>query len=214
MRYDLHVHSIYSSDSRTKVREILKVCKKIGLDGICIADHNSLKGSLEAIKLKKDFEGLIVVPGVELSTKSGHLIALGIYEEINNNLGLKEIEDEIEKQNGLKIAPHPYSLLRKSLLHRIGKINIDAIETHNSKDFFRINNFFSTLYARKNKLPMTGGSDAHFLDEVGRGFTLLEANNEDEVLSMIKKGKCKPYFNPIPPSHSLRRICQRMLSEL
>ncbi len=211
MRFDLHVHSVYSHDGHSKVKDILERCKKIGLSGICIADHNSIEGSLEALKLKKDFEDLIIIPGMELSTKKGHLIALGIYEEISSNLSLKEIEDEIEKQNGLKIAPHPYSFLRKSLTFSIKDINIDAIETHNSRDFLRLNKFFSTRYARKNKIPMTGGSDAHFLDEIGKGFTLIEASDEEEILSMIRKGRCTPYFNPIPPSYYLRHIYHKIL---
>lgn len=51
MIIDPHIHSTYSGDSTASVKDIIKHSRKIGLDAIAIADHNSLKGSEVALKI-------------------------------------------------------------------------------------------------------------------------------------------------------------------
>ena len=61
MKYDLHIHSKYSSDGILEVKEIVKAAIKRGLDGIAITDHNTIKGGIEAKKYETD--GLKVIVG-------------------------------------------------------------------------------------------------------------------------------------------------------
>ena len=61
LKLDLHVHSKYSDDGMGTPREIIKSIQKLGLDGVSITDHNTVAGSLKALKIApKDF---IVIPG-------------------------------------------------------------------------------------------------------------------------------------------------------
>ena len=46
MKYDLHIHSKYSSDGIMDVKDIMKIAIKRGLNGIAITDHNTIKGGL------------------------------------------------------------------------------------------------------------------------------------------------------------------------
>ena len=56
LKLDLHIHSQYSEDARGTPKEIIKSLKKKGINGMCITDHNTVKGSLEALKIcPKDF---------------------------------------------------------------------------------------------------------------------------------------------------------------
>ena len=48
---DLHIHSTYSHDATTTVRAILKHASDVGLDVIAVADHDNIRGSLEAMTL-------------------------------------------------------------------------------------------------------------------------------------------------------------------
>ena len=78
MRLDLHVHSEYSPDSHSSIEAILKQAQEVGLDGIAITDHNSVLSFSVASKLAEELGlDLIIVPGAEISTREGHLIALG-----------------------------------------------------------------------------------------------------------------------------------------
>ena len=76
IKLDLHVHSQYSEDGAGSPKDIIRSLKKKGLQGMVITDHNTVKGSLKAVKIApKDF---IVIPGIEISTADGHMLALNI----------------------------------------------------------------------------------------------------------------------------------------
>jgi len=77
MRFDLHIHSNYSPDSRLDVDDILRRAVKKGLDGIAICDHDTITGSFLARRRAKELDlPLLVLPAVEVSTNMGHLIVL------------------------------------------------------------------------------------------------------------------------------------------
>ena len=50
MKYDLHTHSKYSSDGYIEPKMMVKIAAKVGLSGIAVTDHNTIKGGLEAKK--------------------------------------------------------------------------------------------------------------------------------------------------------------------
>jgi predicted metal-dependent phosphoesterase TrpH len=63
LKYDLHSHSRYSKDGIMDVRDLLKIAKKRGLDGIAVTDHDTIRGGMEALKLKP--EGIDVICGCD-----------------------------------------------------------------------------------------------------------------------------------------------------
>jgi Predicted metal-dependent phosphoesterases (PHP family) len=63
MRFDLHVHS-NCSDGRDDVRTILRAAARRDLDGLSITDHDTLRGSQQAMKIiREDKLDLILIPG-------------------------------------------------------------------------------------------------------------------------------------------------------
>ena len=75
MKFDLHVHSEYSKDSKSSHDAILESARKKGLDGFAICDHDTVEGGLACEKraLELGFE-LTVIPGVEVTCSKGHPI--------------------------------------------------------------------------------------------------------------------------------------------
>jgi hypothetical protein len=69
IKVDLHIHTIYS-DGKLFPKEVLMKAKENELKIISITDHDEIKGSMEGVKLGKEF-GVEVIPGVEISTKYG-----------------------------------------------------------------------------------------------------------------------------------------------
>ena len=133
MRFDLHIHSNYSTDSNLAVDDILKQSVRKGLDGIAICDHNTVEGSLVAIQSAKELNlPLIVIPGIEISTSQGHLIVLGIRENIQHGLPVLETINTARQKGGVVIAPHPF---KKDSIGFAAK-DADAIETFNSRCVF------------------------------------------------------------------------------
>ena len=188
LKLDLHVHSQYSEDASGSPKEIMEFLKKKGLNGMAITDHNSIKGSLEALKLKpKDF---VITPGIEISTADGHLIALGIKENIPRDLSVEETVDKIIDAGGMAIVPHLFrkmSGIKKEKLETIYK-KIPAMEVFNGCSLPETN-IKTAKVAKEFDLGGTGGSDAHDPSYAGYGYTTIESTDIDidSILSEIIK---------------------------
>jgi predicted metal-dependent phosphoesterase TrpH len=178
-KYDLHMHTWYSSDSRNNPREILRNAKKAGLDGIAITDHGTIEGALvtKALNDDKDFE---VIIGEEVSTEKGDVIALHIKEPVKGRDLLKVIE-KIHEQDGLVVIPHPFRPTQRFgyPLDRL-KGKIDAIETVNSRtpDF---SNEEAAKAAKRLSVASVGSSDAHILLDIGNAYTIFEGDLRDAI---------------------------------
>ncbi|RLF55463.1 MAG: metal-dependent phosphoesterase [Thermoplasmata archaeon] len=187
LKLDLHIHSRYSEDAKGSPSDIVRIAKKRGLDGIAITDHNSIKGAKKALRFgSKDF---VVIPGVEISTRDGHLIALGVEEEIPRDMDLEETVELIIDNGGTPIVPHLFRLMsgiKKRGLLRI-RNRIRSIEVFNGCSMRRSNLKASKL-ARELGLGGTGGSDAHDPLFVGYGYTRVENRdlNPDSILQEIE----------------------------
>jgi len=181
MELDLHIHSSYSFDSYSKVSDILKNSKKKGLGGLAITDHNTIKGSLEALKISDE---QMIICGSEIGTEIGDIIGLFINEEIKSRLSL-EVIDEIKDQGGLAVLAHPYKR-GKNPGNEIIK-NVNAIEVFNARAAKTNEN--ARKIALDYDLPMTAGSDSHFCFEVGRGRVIIRDAVDAENIrkSILKK---------------------------
>jgi predicted metal-dependent phosphoesterase TrpH len=72
---------------------------------------------------------------------------------------------------------------------------------------FFLSNYISRRLAQRLGLPETAGSDAHHPQEIGKAYTLIDADsNTDDVIEAIRKGKITPLGEPIPWAYRLRRI--------
>ncbi|MCW8335907.1 PHP domain-containing protein, partial [Vibrio paucivorans] len=80
-RGDLHIHSYGSGgsydviDSQMTPENIIAEAIKENLSIISITDHNKISNSIDAVNIAEDKEDLLVVPGIEISTTQGHLLA-------------------------------------------------------------------------------------------------------------------------------------------
>lgn len=67
-RVDLHVHTT-ASDGRHRPAEVVRMAHGAGLAGIAVTDHDTVAGLEEALRAGAEL-GILVVPGVEISTES------------------------------------------------------------------------------------------------------------------------------------------------
>ena len=192
MLAELHSHTYYSKGKKilhegiNSPEAMVRHAKKIGLDAIAITDHDEVKGTRDAKKLSKKYN-ILVIPGEEVSTADGHLVALGVNELVPPRLGIDESLELVHEQGGIGIAAHPFSFNKKGLGSLAKKC--DAMEVFNALNIERIANFKSRYFAKKHKLPKTAGSDAHCITMIGYGVTDIHASGLDEALEAIKKGK-------------------------
>ena len=197
MKYDLHIHSNYSSDGILDVREIVKIAIKRGLDGIAVTDHNTIKGGIEAKKFEN--ESLKVIIGSEIMTEKGEVIGLFLSEEIKSRI-FQDVINDIRDQNGIIIIPHPFDEMRHSSFKptEVDIKFIDCIEGFNSRCLFQKYNINAKEFAKRHNMMITAGSDAHFLNEIANAGIITQI--EDIREAFVKKeieifGKRSSFIN-------------------
>jgi len=188
LKLDLHVHSQYSEDASGSPKEIMNCLKKKGINGMAITDHNSIKGSLEALKLKpKDF---IIIPGTEISTLDGHILALNVKKEIRRELTVEETVEKILDEGGIPIVPHLFRKMSGIKEEKLKTIynKIPAMEVFNGCSMPKTN-IKTAKVAKQYNLGGTGGSDAHDPLYAGYGYTIIDTTdtNIDSILAYIEK---------------------------
>ncbi len=200
---DLHMHTIYSYDGTATVPAVLRRAKEIGLDVIAITDHDEINGALEAVKLASHY-GVEVIPGIEITTAEGDLLALFITEKVEAGLSLVETVLKVRELGGVCIAPHPMTggmgmkslsalSILKALCNRDVKGTLIGIETYNGTTIDRTNNYYSDtrFFANGLNMAQTGNSDAHVLDTIGFGATEFEGNTAADLLKALKNRTTK-----------------------
>ena len=63
---DLHLHTL-ASDGRLTPTELIQLVAKQGLETVSITDHDTTEGLAEAYEAAKEFPGLRIIPGIEMS---------------------------------------------------------------------------------------------------------------------------------------------------
>jgi predicted metal-dependent phosphoesterase TrpH len=206
-RIDLHVHTKYSRDCESPVEDAVAAAKAAGLKGIAITDHNTIGGNAEGDRLST--EEFLVIPGIEISSRDGHILGLGVNKLIPKNLSASDTIELIREQGGIAISAHPFGIARR--IGSVSKARFDAVEVFNSRAYF-ISNGLARRFAERNGLPMVAGSDAHCPDEIG--FAGVEMNCKLEletVLNAIKRGEASTFGRPLPIILFLRRALHKFL---
>ncbi|MGA9388084.1 MAG: PHP domain-containing protein [Candidatus Bathyarchaeia archaeon] len=195
IKIDLHVHTCYSYDSLITPKELVFYAKKFGLDGVAITDHDRLDS---ALKIARDTE-FFIIPGMEISSSNGHIVALNVQEPIPKRLSADETADKIHNAGGLAVACHPIALFKGSLGKHTSS-RFDAVEVINASAFpFRFSVKRSKQLASSLGIPEVGGTDAHYGPEIGCAYTLVDSELKvDQALKAIGKGMCQPFGKAIP----------------
>lgn len=207
-RADIHLHTKYSGlahigflrfpESVSDPRDVVKTAKANGLDTICITDHNSVKGAFLAQSFAKEFDGVNVVVGEEISTAEGEVIGLYLNELIPKDLGAAETIDRIRAQDGLVVAPHPFSMHVPALGLLVDRLSIDGLEVMNGGHVDGFANSKALNHAQSGRWAMVGGSDSHSLRSIGCAYTEFEGTGPEDLRKAILAKTTRAGGAPIP----------------
>ena len=168
---DPHVHTDGSYDCETPLADVLERAAERGLDGLCITDHDTIERSLAAARIAPEY-GLFAIPGVEVSTQDGHVLAFGVETRPEPGRSFAETIARIRERGGLAIVPHPFRRSRHGVAAAtIDDHGCDGIEVHNAMGMIGVRNRQAARFARRRDLPGVAGSDAHAPRTIGRSVT-------------------------------------------
>jgi len=190
---ELHAHSELSHDGRDPVEMLLEQAQAVGLDALAVTDHDEIDASLRAANLAPDYD-LIGIPGMEVTSGDGHVLAVGVDSAVPPGLPFEETLTEIRDRGGIAIVPHPFQSSRSGVAANISQgelASADAIEVYNSRLFTGRANRQAGRFARTHDLPMTAGSDAHIAEMVGQAVTEVNAyhRSAEGILDAIREGR-------------------------
>jgi predicted metal-dependent phosphoesterase TrpH len=210
---DLHIHTRDGDGLDSPEAVLDHVEANTDLDVIAFTEHDNLATAHRARELwarrryRFDF-----VPGVEVTTLQGHVVALFLEEPVPSLRRLEETLEAVHRQGGVAFAPHPLSWLTRSLgprtLDRVARgddgVWLDGLELASANPTARLTlGKARRLNAERYRLPSFGASDAHFLAAVGSAYTVFEGSNAAHLRRAIAQGEVRGEAGRFP---SLRDV--------
>ncbi len=205
---DLHTHTYPGSDdSFMGPDELIGAAKRLGLDGVCLTEHDFFwsMAELRALSQKHDF---LVLPGCELNTDDGHLVVFGLRRYVFGLHKPHVVRQLVDRAGGVIIAAHPHRRrfleepghqpqVRSAMLDRAAGAEFfqicDAVEGINGRATVLQNRFSQDLGGLLG-LPQTGGSDAHRVTQLGTAATRFQRaiTSLEDLVQELRAGRFQP----------------------
>jgi hypothetical protein len=106
----IHLHSSFSYDGHTPIKEIIRAAEKNGIDFLMLTDHDHLKARDEG------WEGwqkrILMIVGEEIAPRFNHYLAFNIKEPVVypddvEGINPQKYIDEVNNQGGFGFIAHP-----------------------------------------------------------------------------------------------------------
>ncbi len=201
MLIDLHVHTVKSSDSSLAFEHLAHEARRVGLDGVCLTEHDVSWewAEIDALSLK---HGIRAFPAMEVSTELGHIAVFGLRGYRQGMARVAELRRIVTGEGGFMVAMHPFRRLYEKTVtrHPLFKIDgdarpsvaeaaahalfrlVDDIEVGNGANSVQENTFACDVADFLGN-PGTAGSDAHSTHGLGCFATRFESHfNTPEAL--------------------------------
>ncbi len=195
---ELHSHTIYSKDCLIRLDSLPDICRRRGIDKLAITDHNNVQGALLAARLYP----MLIIPGAEIMTTAGEILAWYIREEVPSGLSPRETIARLRDQGALIGVAHPFDRHRKGAWRLDDLLEIvelvDAIEVFNARCLHPADNEKALAFAEQHGKIKTCGSDAHLPREFGRAVLRVEpfANHAEGLRVALQQAARQEALSP------------------
>ena len=191
MLFDLHVHSSLSPCSRLSLAAILENARRLGLDGVCVTDHDTMAAGREVREGVQD-DGVCVLVGMEYATPDGDILLYGPFEDVTPGLSAREVLALAHARGGAAVAAHPFRSWRPAGPGILESGRLCAVEVENGRNRPEENVLARRFAARRGLLALCG-SDAHSLEELGRRPVRIEAavRCRADLVAAFAAGLCR-----------------------
>ena len=215
MLIDLHAHtSLHSLDCSVTPDELIEGAKAVGLDGICITEHDQFWSRDAAAELAKRHD-FLVIPGCEITTEEGHILTFGLERYVFGMHRAGFLKARVEEAGGALLFAHPYrrqfnpetgpevpsfeEQVRRACEN--GGLDLThGVETVNGRGSVAQNRF-SLAVSEQLGLPAFGASDTHDPEDMGACATEFDrkvAGLDDFIVEVLAKR-----YHPVVMRNSL-----------
>jgi predicted metal-dependent phosphoesterase TrpH len=203
MKIDLHVHTYpRSACSDIRPQDLIARAKAIGLDGLCLTEHQVLWSPEEVRELAAD-SGITIFRGCEVTTAQGDVLVFGLKTEIQRIVTIQALRQIVDEAGAYCILAHPFrgfktfgmtdlqTNIAQAALRKAFRF-VHAVEIRNGK-VSDSDNTLAEKVAETLNLPGTGGSDAHHIDNLGDFVTVFDHSirTDNELIAALQAGVFK-----------------------
>lgn len=206
-RGDCHVHSVYSDGALTP-EQLAAGARKAGLDFIATTEHNT--SDAHSVWTEHAGDDLLVILGEEVTTQTGHWLALGIPpgEVVNWRYGVRDevigsYLDQVHRAGGLCVAAHPHAPYASGdFMYPYDGFDVVEVwnglwtsdrpwNADNEAALAEWGRGLAAEIQRGRWRPAMGNSDTHLEDQIAIPHTVVQADefSADALLAGIRAGR-------------------------
>ncbi len=208
MLIDLHNHTAPQSwDSLLSPDDLASGAKEAGLGGICLTEHDQFWDHQDTRDLGRR-HGILVLPGVEITTEGGHLLVFGLEGYVFGMHRADFVKAEVDRVGGAILAAHPYrrnfhegdgpwvppyeEQIKRAQKNPLLQV-ADGIETLNGRGSDQQNRFSADL-CRDRGMHASGASDTHAVKDIATYATEFERPIADlqDLIKELRAGRFQP----------------------
>lgn len=206
-RGDCHVHSIYS-DGRLEPRQLVAGARAAGLDFVATTEHNMAAAHEVWSSLATD--DLLVILGEEVTTETGHWLALGLEPEQVVEWRYRARDEVVDRHvcgvheaGGLCVAAHPHApYVSGQFMYPYREFDVVEVwngpwtsdvpwQADNEAAVAEWGRGLAADIASGRWRPAMGNSDTHLDGQIGIPHTVVLADDlgVDAILAGLRAGR-------------------------
>jgi len=203
LKVDFHLHTTEDPVDRIDhtASELVARAASLGYGALAITPHDGQFNDPRVRAYARDL-GITLIPGIERTVEGSHVLLLNFPDiAVESVRTFADVAHLKEKHEGLVIAPHPYfpdTTCLRSDLERHADL-FDAVEW----SYFWMHginfNARAARWAMAHGKPIVGNSDLHDLRQLGRTFSLVDAEPDPSAIcEAIRAGRVIMRTQPVP----------------
>ncbi|MGC5053134.1 CehA/McbA family metallohydrolase [Micromonospora sp. DT48] len=207
-RGDVHLHTVLSAGGELTAEQLVTAAREMGLDFVATTEHNTSAGHGDWARHAGD--DLLVILGQEVTTRTGHWLALGLTpgQQVEWRYGVRDDTidrhlAQVHRVGGLCVAAHPYAPYESGTLgypyHWFDAVEVWNGQWRSDLPWNADNEAALAEWGRNLShdvhrgrwWPAVGNSDVHLAGQLGKPHTVVFAEelSVDAVLAGLRAGR-------------------------
>jgi predicted metal-dependent phosphoesterase TrpH len=202
IKIELHTHTNFDPLDLIEhsASQLIDEAAEQGFQALAITCHDALQWSQSLVGYAEE-KGILLIPGVEATIEGKHVLVYGL-EHFKAPMSFADLRELRQSQPEIfTIAPHPFFPGSVCLGERL-------MENHDCFDAIEFSHFYTRKMnfnqkavemARAHNKALIGTSDVHFLKQLGRTYSLVNAAERSfsAISAAVRAGEIEVVTQPL-----------------